>query len=497
MSIMLEPDEVDDGYFTPVASTTLASIFKEDSGNDIAVNPSLKYKPPQPKKTEESSKPDDSIASQCVFSCSIIAYEWVQRSHKCKGKVGFAMMKIVKSGMCKMILYSPDKSTLSCTTVTPHLEVTMSSGAMISYYDDNKKYWGLCFNDKNIERIKELLYKEHVIIKPYCSEINTEVEILESDEATDETGDSSAIEDSPIKPTTSQIDKASILNRIANVGHAILPSLPGSPIKKTSSVEITNTPDLQKLSLADQSKVLPEVSIRREHENISNPVINKSIAVQASQNNVETNNIFPNSRSECGQTTVTSVPLVNNQIFTYVNGYMVPLHMQVPVLDNINGADTSTEIELIIHKLTHLKTVVRTMETKQSQNFEKSQSDQLFKKISELEQLVREKDETINHLENAKQELADHVNNLNEQIQKSNYDLEKNTRIPNEELLNRKVKTLMNNTFHSLASNFDNEVNYTGNYVKGILAAVIKKITIDSLVNLFPNEASVSKKGDD
>ncbi|XP_063633411.1 uncharacterized protein LOC134804332 [Cydia splendana] len=492
MSIMLEPDEVDDGYFTPVASTTLASIFKEDSSNDAAVNPSLKYKPPQLKKTEECSKPDDASTSQCVFSCSIIAYEWVQGNHKCKGKVGFAMMKIVKSGLCKMILYSPDKSTLSCTTITPQLEVTMSSGAMISYYDNHKKYWGLCFNDKNIERVKELFKKENVAIKPYISpEFKPEVEILESDEATDETGNSSTTEDSTAMSATSQIDKASILNRIANVGHAILPSLPGSPVKKPTSIEVTNTPNQH--GPADQSKVLPEVSIGKEHNNISMPDINKSISVQAGQNNAEANN-----RNECRQITVTSVPLVNNQIFTYVNGYMVPLHMQVPVIDNINGDDTCAEIELIIHKLTHLKSVVRTMETKYTQNMEKSQSDQVFKKISDLEQLIREKDETIKHLENVKQELTDRVNNLNEQVQKTNQDLERNTKIlDNEEhmLINRKIKTLMNNTFHSLASNFDNEVNYTGNYVKGILAAVIKKITIDSLVNLFSNDASNSNKG--
>ncbi|XP_063373031.1 uncharacterized protein LOC134661063 [Cydia amplana] len=494
MSIMLEPDEVDDGYFTPVASTTLASIFKEDSSNDAAVNPSLKYKPPQLKKTEESSKPDDASTSQCVFSCSIFAYEWVQGTHKCKGKVGFALMKIVKSGLCKMILYSPDKSTLSCTTITPQLEVTMSSGAMISYYDDHKKYWGLCFNDKNIERVKELLKKENVAIKPYISpEFKPEVEILESEEATDDTGNNSTTEDSTAMHATSQIDKASILNRIANVGHAILPSLPGSSVKKTTSIEVTNTPNRH--DSADQSKVLPDVSIKKEHDSTSMPETNKSIAVQTGTNNVEANN-----RNECGPTTVTSVPLVNNQIFTYVNGYMVPLHMQVPVIDNINGANTCAEIELIIHKLTHLKSVVRSMETKQSHNMEKSQSDQVFKKISDLEQLIREKDETIKHLENVKQELADRVNNFNEQVQKTNQDLERNTKIlDNEEymLINRKIKTLMNNTFHSLACNFDNEVNYTGNYVKRILAAVIKKNTIDSLVNLFPNDASNSNKGND
>ncbi|XP_061713588.1 uncharacterized protein LOC133522303 isoform X2 [Cydia pomonella] len=416
----------------------------------------------------------------------------IQGTHKCKGKVGFAMMKIVKSGLCKIILYSPDKSTLSCTTITPQLDVTMSSGAMISYYDDQKKYWGLCFNDKNIERVKELLEKENVAIKPYIStEIKTEVRIQESDVATDEIGNSSKTEDSTAMPAISEIDKASILNRIANVGHAILPSLPGSPAKKSTSIEVTNTSDLH--GSADQSRALPNVRIRKECDNISMPEINESIAGQAVLNNIETNNM-----KECGQTTVRSVPLVNNQIFTYVNGYMVPLHMQVPVIDNINGADTCAEIELIIHKLTHLKSVVKTMEIKQSQNIEKSQSDQVLKKISDLEDLISKKDETIKHLENMKQELADRVNNLTEQVQKTNS--ERHTKIlDNEEhmLINRKVKTLMNNTFHSLASNFDNEVNYTGNYVKGILAAVIKKNTMDSLVNLFPNDANVSNKGDD
>ncbi|KAI8429780.1 hypothetical protein MSG28_000320 [Choristoneura fumiferana] len=60
-------------------NTTLANIFKSDSGNDESVNSSLKYKPPQLKKTEfksENTKSEDPNASHCVFSCSLIAYEW-------------------------------------------------------------------------------------------------------------------------------------------------------------------------------------------------------------------------------------------------------------------------------------------------------------------------------------------------------------------------------------------------------------------------------------
>lgn len=45
----------------------------------------------------------------------------------------------------------------------------------------------------------------------------------------------------------------------------------------------------------------------------------------------------------------------------------------------------------------------------------------------------------------------------------------------------------MNNTFHSLASNFENDSTYSGSNVKGILETVIKKHTVDSLRYLLPN----------
>ncbi|XP_073943101.1 uncharacterized protein isoform X2 [Choristoneura fumiferana] len=511
-------------------STTLANIFKSDSGNDESVNSSLKYKPPQLKKTEfksENTKSEDPNASHCVFSCSLIAYEWLEGAHKCKGKVGFAVLKMVKTDIFKMILYSSDKSTLFCITLSPELQVTLK-GAMISLYDDHKKYWGLCFNDKNIDKIKEILQQEDVVIKDYES---PPAKLTDESEQIDEI-ETESINIIETNTLALKNDKASILSRIANVGHAILPSTPASPVKKSTAIEQnhpTGTFD-SNVKLSAMSDETDTSITKTMHDST------RSIAIQANDDNHEVNNsTVSNNVKFDPQYPLLNLPSHDNQLYPSISRHTVPIPKLVPIITNLECGISASEIGVLINKLTHLQGLVKTMEILETfekgnnkicpckdkvvnepnlgmdsmdSNISEDKIKQNLDKISTLEELIREKDNIILNLqselkiERIKNNDLLKVDNSTKCLEQQVEDLKQDLIIKNEEFKNMLprnevdimianiVKKLMNDTFRSLASNFESDSSYSGSNVKGILATVIKKHTVDSLSSLLPNRSS-------
>lgn len=57
-------------YVIFIHSTTLANIFGKSRKDDGTENESLKYTPPK------ALKPEEPKATQCIFACALLGYEW-------------------------------------------------------------------------------------------------------------------------------------------------------------------------------------------------------------------------------------------------------------------------------------------------------------------------------------------------------------------------------------------------------------------------------------
>lgn len=406
-----------------------------------------------------------------------------------------------------MVLYSSDKCTLFCTNMSPELHVTLK-GAVISLYDDQKKYWGLCFNDKNIDKIKEILQQENVIIKYYET---PSAKPTDESEHTDEIKTESTDVIDTNTPSLKN-DKASILSRIANVGHAILPSTSGSPVKKNTTPEKSHSTDT--FHSNDKLNVISDKTVTKTLNNS-----NRSVAIQANDNNHGVNNGTESNNVR--------LPDNDNQLCRHA----VEISKLVPIATNIECGISASEIGVLINKLTHLQGLVKTAEILETlekennkicackekvvnepyletdsvdSNISEDKSNEKIEKMSILEHLIREKDDIILNLQselklertkNSRLLEDNSTKCLKQQVE----DLKQDLIIKNEEFKNwlprnevdimlaSNVKKLMNNTFHSLASNFENDSTYSGSNVKGILETVIKKHTVDSLRYLLPN----------
>ncbi|KAJ8734725.1 hypothetical protein PYW08_013975 [Mythimna loreyi] len=264
---MLETDEVDDDFFTPVAGTSLANIFGNVSKtNEGKSNESLKYVPPKPQST--IPKQEIIKTTECIFACALIGHEWFNNVYTSRGKLGFAIVKIQKTGAHNIVLYDSNKTTLSCTTISPNLEVTIKNDTYISYYDNLRKYWSIYGTKEEVKKVAEHLTSFEVNInyssysdqgppEPATIEIKTDT-IKHQSEKNDVESDT----DSSINRKT----KASILNRMANMGHSVLPTR-NLPVEKTSDSSDTMETEAHPKSV--RHKPVKNVIKRNNLENMS------------------------------------------------------------------------------------------------------------------------------------------------------------------------------------------------------------------------------------
>ncbi|KAJ8734093.1 hypothetical protein PYW07_014644 [Mythimna separata] len=536
---MLETDEVDDDFFTPVAGTSLANIFGNVSKtNEGKSNDSLKYVPPKPQSI--IPKPETIKTTECIFACALIGHEWFNNVYTTRGKLGFAIVKIQKTSAHNIVLYDSNKTTLSCTTISPNLEVTIKNDTYISYYDNFRKYWSIYGTKEEVKKVAEHLtsfgvninyssYTDQGPPEPATVEINTDAIKLQNEKI-----DIGSDTDSSINRKT----KASILNRMANMGHSVLPART-LPVEKTSDSSDTMETEahpksvrhkpvknnikknnLENMSETQQIAESQQRTVLRQTESITNIPLYASHAGQLLP--MTSTNLITGPSGEMGMF-ISEQRISNSELRINMNRITDKVDA---VLDKINHFDqkgNTIQTDILMKLLTEYENKIKVYEellkSRNDKNIEhltSSANDKqvreveiLQSKISEYEKINQEKSKEVINLQEEIQLLKskyaedklDHANNEAVLLTKiSNY--ENSTKGKDEELadirkkyedlvtntsdhnIGDKVKNIMNDTFQTISVNFDSDESYTGETVKKIIATVIKKITIQTLSEL-------------
>lgn len=151
-----------------------------------------------------------------------------------KGKLGLAIVKIHKIDTHNIILYDSNKTTLSCTSMSMKLEVTVHNNHIL-YYDNLGKYWCIYATEEEITKIVELLKSLNITLIQ-----NPHKESLFPKPTESNTKDVGSDTDSSLNRKT----KSSILNRMATMGHSVLPPQTNT-MEKTSDSSDNNDNHVQ------------------------------------------------------------------------------------------------------------------------------------------------------------------------------------------------------------------------------------------------------------
>ncbi|CAH0600584.1 unnamed protein product [Chrysodeixis includens] len=537
---MLETEEVDDDFFTPVAGTSLANIFGSTSKIvEEPVNNTLKYIPPKPQNIPPKPKPEQTKTTEVIFACSLFGHEWSNNVYTARGQLGFAIVKIQKSGDHNIILYDSNKTTLSCATISSNL-------AYISYYDNLKKYWSIYGTEDKITKVAEHLTSLGVTINHTANEnqgppnpvtIETKTNIPTELSKTDKESDT----DSSVNRKT----KASILNRMATMGHSVLPTraqhtevtsdssdtmdtevqlktVRHKPVKSVIKKSTTETIMQQSQQSSDASElvVLPKtepidkVSVYTTHSSQLLPVTNSSIftcpsnefsmfiseqRISNSELRINMNRItdkvdsvlnkisnFDQKGNTNLQTDILMKLLAEYETKIKIYEELLKSRNDKPSIDNILTtaaiSKNDKEIELLKNKISdleklnedkckevsNLQTELQLLQNKcdAEKVAQSKERDQLCKKIFDLDTIVTAKDVEIADLNKKYLSVSDDTKSVKDQN------------------IGDKVKNIMNDTFQTISVNFDDSQSYSGESVKKIVATVIKKITIQTLIDL-------------
>ncbi|KAM3966696.1 uncharacterized protein ACR2FA_012237 [Aphomia sociella] len=556
---MLETEEVDEDYFTPTPNTSLANIFGKSRKEEKVENESLKYIPPKPQNL--TIKPEETKATECIFACTLFGYEWFNNIYTAKGKLGLAILKVIKTGYHNIILYDSNISTMSYVTILPTLVVTVKDSLYISYYDNQQKYWSLYGKEDEIKKIVDTLKNLNTIIK-YTSDIekgppapdkaapDRNVNVPPSDLSNQVEKESDT--DSSVNRKT----KLSILNRISNMGQSILPPSTLSVLKTSDSSDTNEHDDHPKTLRHKMSKSIIKRNTSEKHvtENQSLLEANR-IPLTKTDHSIENKPLYT---YICGQL----VPVTNSSIITSPtnNTSDMNLFMSEQRISNselrINMNRMTDKVDLILGKITDLDknkassaptnfqneilqkllteyenkikayeelikskgidTLPNTSvkhENNMADNLNQQYVDEIMLlkvKLSKFEETNLMKDNEIARLQADIKQLQEKCNEIITEEETSKKDIFKEMEKLKQELLCKnqeltdvnqryknlcstqkldtagsnasdKIKNIMNDTFHSISVNFENNDNYSGEIIKNIIATVIKKVTLKSL----------------
>ncbi|KOB66356.1 Peptidyl-prolyl cis-trans isomerase [Operophtera brumata] len=535
---MLETEEVDDDYFTPVASASLANIFGKPVTDELSENESLKYTPTKPINVKQ--QPEDSKATSCVlFACALVGYEWHNNVYSQKGRLGFALVKIIKTGSHNIILYDSNKTTLSNTSVTTNLNVIVKSNNYISYYDDQIKYWSLNGAENEIKKISDLLKMLGVTINTSTETDINPPEPVKTKEMMLVQEESKQERESDTDSSVNRKTKASILNRMANMGHSVLPPN-AMPANKTSDSSDTNdTIDhhikavrhkpikgVIKRNSADKSS-LDHQKVVEVYSYVENPRIGHTTEIK------NANSFISDQLMPLANTTIVTSPSGNDMNLFITEQRISNSELRINmgritdkvdhIINKINTLElkdqnegTSNVNTDILHKLLReyekkikkyedlLQKMGTSMSTHSLSASSDAQSNQkneeaLQNKIEELQNIIKEKDGVVLLLQNEVQTVKDTKEQQKKVLQKNVCELEadlltnkivlKELTEANEKLstsstgsdIENKIKSLMNDTYQAVAMNFENGETYSGESIKKTIAMVIKKVTIKAL----------------
>lgn len=510
---MLESDDVDDDFFTPTKPTSLANIFGSDGKVAEKHNPTLKYVAPKPEdlSPKDASKLTESQSkTECLFALALFTYELVSNTYLSRGKLGFAIMKIVSHDQIKLILYDSSKRTLSSATVKANLEVIIQKNNYINYVDDNNKSWSLvCSDSEELTNIVKELKTYDVKLK-FVNEI-THPPITEKPSRLKDIAADPSNKGSDTDSILQRKNKASILSRMAMVGQAILPA---QPIEQTSDSSDTNEYKTHK-------------AVRHKH---SKNILKKNIDRQVSDVYDSYENISPAQNTTIMPIQSTSTD--NISLFTTINGQLVPVTQTItkshdnPDFNNMLSEQRISNSELRINiskmdfKVDQILERIKVFEQKDGYSDPPLFAKDIYNKLlSEYENKIKDQNEKIKVLEaqvtsqnynlnNIKiDDCEDNTQNINiyenkiislekgiadNDIELSSLRKQLSETVSEKEALkkinedhadnfDKKVKNIMNNTFHALSNNFEDDENYTGKNIKRIIATTIRKLTIQNL----------------
>lgn len=537
---MLETDEVDDDFFTPVAGTSLANIFGNVTKSDGKANDSLKYVPPKPQNIVP--KPEPAKTTECIFACALIGHEWFNNVYTARGKIGFAIVKIQKTGAHNIVLYDSNKTTLSCTTISSNLEVTIKNNTYVSYYDNQRKYWSVYGTKEEVEKVAEYLTKFQVNIKystytdqdPPKPASEDAIKIADTPDVNKKI-DKGSDTDSSINRKT----KASILNRMANMGHSVLPTRT-LPVERTS--DSSDTMEIETQPKSVRHKPAKNILKRNNPENMSDShqmiESNQRIIVPKTESvgnvplfhtgqllPVTSTNLVSTPSNEMGMF-ISEQRISNSELRINMNRITDKVDSVIEKINNLEQkGNSSINSDILMKLLAEYENKIKVYEELLKPGRDKSiehatrpilaqndnQNEILKNKVSELEKINQEKSREISCLQEEikilkskyDEERSSQASSENALLKKIN-NLENNTKEKDEELstmlkkyddlvsntnvnngnIGDKIKNIMNDAFQTISINFDNNENYTGETVKKIIATVIKKITIQTLSEL-------------
>lgn len=443
----------------------------------------------------------------------------------------------MKNNIHNIVLYDSNKTNLSSATVTSNLEVTVKGNLYISYYDNLRCYWSLCGNEEDMKKVVDTLQQLNVTIKffqnvdetlPKPEEEKQKLSINVQDDKKNQESDT----DSSLNRKTKQ----SILNRMANMGHSVLPPQPVNT-EKTSDSSDTNE--------------------------IVNPPKPRHKPIKAMSRRFSTDKYTPEAHTQVEVMKAMSPrveqPADKSQLYTLVNGQLIPVTntsiISSPTQSNdmslfitehrinnsemrINMNRTSDKIDLILDKLKDLdstditksgnfQTEVMQKLLNEYENkidiYEKilrgqdvpktftripidNDIEQYKSKIAELEKVIADKNNEIIEIKHKllqetyekkkiDNSFQDEINTLKSCIDLKDKELatistklEETTCKDASNELGNKLKSIMNDTFRAISAKFESSDNYSGESVKNTVGSIIKQVTIQSL-----NELNVGK----
>ncbi|CAH2100016.1 unnamed protein product [Euphydryas editha] len=543
---MFETEEVDIDYFTPSSSTSLSKIFSNNIQTDEGQeNSTLKYVPPLP--TQSPKPKEEKPSQQVLYVVTVNAYEWLRDSYVSKEKVGFVIIKIIKSGLHNIILYDSNKTILSSLTLTTDLRINVRENVSISFYDNHKKYWtvyttpheinqildilkGLQVNLKYVDTKKNLSQKDDNINRQHISSMATNPANNESKESDT---------DSSVNRRT----KDSILKRMATMGQSVLP--PTHLITQTSDSSDTNESINQNKSRHKPYKSINKRNLEKSPLEIdNNNDLQINIAHKPLLSSEINKNIYQNSDQQI--VAMKTMKIIKSPVGGISEGNEMNLFISEQRVSNselrINMSRMTDKLDLVLEKVKCLDNVDKSPTKSNTSHLQHEITIKLLneyeKKIKNFEAFIKSKgfqcdtfepipqsSDTCNieylNVNETKQLCEDkdrHITQLKEEIQTLTSKLEEKEAKDNEsslikeiselkeniitqknqiDILNKKVesahnlddiqnklKSIMNDTFQVISTNFDSNASYSGATVKSTVASIMKKMTMACLKDL-------------
>lgn len=441
----------------------------------------------------------------------------------------------MKNNIHNIVLYDSNKTNLSSATVTSNLEVTVKGNLYISYYDNFCCYWSLCGIEEDMKKVVDTLQHLNVTIKflqnvdetlPKPEEEKEKISVNAQDDKKNQESDT----DSSLNRKTKQ----SILNRMANMGHSVLPPQAVHAEKTSDSSdtnEIVNTPKPRHKPIKVVSRRFSTDKNTPEAHSQVDIIKAMSPRVEQATDNSQLYTLINGQLVPVTNTSVLPSPSQNNDMSLFITEHRISNSEM-----RINMTRTSDKIDLILEKLRDfggtdkntsdnnfqievMQKLLHEYENKidiyekmlKGQGVPKTfnqipndnDMEQYQSKIAELEKDIADKNFEIikikqkllqetcekQKIENTSQDeiktLKSCIDLKDKELATISTKLEETTIKDDSNELENHLKSIMNDTFRAVTAKFESNENYSGESVKNIIASILKQVTIRSLNELL------------